>query len=66
MVAGLALTAAPVALAGADNAWAQIRMLFAAMDESVVVKMLWGGGEGCGTFGAVQQLPTERPHVAIL
>jgi hypothetical protein len=31
-----------------------------------IVKMLWGGGEGCGTFGAVQQLPTERPHVAIL
>ena len=25
------------------------------------VKMLWGGGEGYDTFGAIQRLPTERP-----
>jgi hypothetical protein len=28
---------------------------------SVIVKMLWGEWRGYGTFGAVQQLPTERP-----
>jgi hypothetical protein len=32
---------------------------------SACVKMLWGERRGYGTFGAVQQLPTEHPHVAI-
>jgi hypothetical protein len=31
---------------------------------SVVVQMLWGERRGHGTFGAVQQLPKELPHVA--
>jgi hypothetical protein len=30
------------------------------------VQMLWGERRGRGTFGAVQRLPMELPHVATL
>ena len=31
---------------------------------SATVQMLWGERRGHGTFGAVQRLPKELPHVA--
>ena len=31
---------------------------------SPIVQMLWGERRGHGTFGAVQRLPKELPHVA--
>jgi hypothetical protein len=37
---------------------------FAAANESVFVKMIWGERRGHGTMGAVQRLPMELTHVA--
>jgi hypothetical protein len=44
----------------------EVASRFAALHESGSVQMLWGERRGHGTFGAVQQLPMELPHVATL
>jgi len=41
-----------------------LRSALAGPGMSGCVKMLWGERRGHGTFGAVQRLPKELPHVA--